>query len=126
MTACQSEGDAVTELVRVPLESGEFIVAEVDNLDIPGGDVILAAPEPGKALAEMQTKLGTGLRRIRPAVTELVEALKDSRPDSVCVEFGLKIGGETGVILAKGTAEVNFKISMEWKQSAGGEAPSGS
>jgi hypothetical protein len=126
MTARRLEGGIVTELVRVPLESGEFIVAEVDKLDIPGSDVILAAPEPGKALAEVQTKLDAGLRRIRPALTELVEALKDSRPDSFCVEFGVKIGGETGVIIAKGTAEVNFKISMEWKQSAGGEATGGS
>jgi hypothetical protein len=116
------EGGAVAELARVPLESGEFIVAEVDRLDIPGGDVVLAAPEPGKALAEVHAKLDVGLRRIRPAVTELVEALKDSRPDSIGVEFGVKIGGETGVILAKGTAEVNFKICMEWKRSPGGEA----
>jgi hypothetical protein len=120
------KGGAVTELVRVPLENGEFIVAEVDKLDIPSSDVILAASQPGKALAQVQTKLDVALRRIRPALTELAEALKDSRPDSFCVEFGVKIGGETGVILAKGTAEVNFKISMEWKQSAGGEAAGGS
>ena len=31
------------------------------------------------------------------------------------MEFGLKIGGETGVIVAKGTAEVNFTIRMSWK-----------
>jgi hypothetical protein len=68
------EGGAVTELVRVPLESGEFIVAEVDKLDIPGSDVILAASEPGKALAEVQTKLDAGLRRIRPALTEVFSA----------------------------------------------------
>lgn len=116
----------MTELVRVPLESGEFIVAEVDRLDIPGSDVVLASPEPGKALAEVHAKLDAGLRRIRPAVTELVEALKDSRPDSIGVEFGVKIGGETGVILAKGTAEVNFKICMEWKRSPDEEAIGGS
>jgi Trypsin-co-occurring domain 1 len=116
----------MTELVRVPLEGGEFIVAEVDKAEIPNGDVILAAPEPGKALAEMQTKLDVSLRRIRPAVTELVETLKGSGPDSFCIEFGVKIGGETGVILAKGTAEVNFKISMEWNKSAAGEATGGS
>ena len=112
----------MTELVRVPLENGEFIVAEVDVLEIPGGEVVLAAAGPGKALTELQTKLGDGLRRIRPAVTELVEALKHSGPDSIGVEFGVKIGGETGVILAKGTAEVNFRVSMEWKRSQAEDA----
>jgi len=109
----------MAELVRIPLESGEYIVAEVDTLDLPGGDVVLAAPEPGKAIAQMSTKLGAGLRSIRPAVAELVEALKGSGPDSIGVEFGVKLGGETGVILAKGTAEVNFKVVMEWKRSSG-------
>jgi hypothetical protein len=32
------------------------------------------------------------------------------------VEFGLKIGGEAGVIIAKGTAEVNFTVRVSWKQ----------
>lgn len=31
------------------------------------------------------------------------------------MEFGVKIGGETGMIIAKGTAEVNFKIALSWK-----------
>jgi Trypsin-co-occurring domain 1 len=33
-------------------------------------------------------------------------------PDETTVDFGLKIGGETGVIVAKGTAEVNFLVSV--------------
>jgi len=110
---------ALTELVRIPLESGEYIVAEVDKADIPRDEVVLAAPEPGKAIAEVRNKLEAGLRTLRPAVSELVEALKDSGPDSIGVEFGVKVGGEIGVILAKGTAEVNFKVVMEWKRSQG-------
>jgi hypothetical protein len=112
------EGGSMAELVRVPLEHGQYIVAEVDKLDIPGDDVVLAGAEPGKTLAEVQAKFGASLRTIRPAITELIETLKDSGPDSINVEFGIKIGGETGIILAKGTAEVNFKVSMAWKRSA--------
>lgn len=111
----------MAELVRVPLESGDYIVAEVDTMDIPGGDVVLAGAEPGKAFIEVQAKLGAAVRSLRPTVAELIEPLKDSGPDSISVEFGLKIGGETGIILAKGTAEVNFKVSMEWKRSASRE-----
>lgn len=111
------EGGGVADLIRVPLENGECIIAEVDQRDIPSSEIVLAAAQPGKALAEMSGKLETGLRTIRPAVTELVEALKGSGPETISVEFGIKIGGETGVILAKGTAEVNFKVSMEWKRA---------
>jgi hypothetical protein len=112
----------MSELIRVPLENGEFIVAEADKFDIPGEEVVLAAPEAGKAIAQLPNKLETGLRAIRPAVGELVEALKGSGPENISVEFGIKIGGETGVILAKGTAEVNFKVVMEWKRSSEGPA----
>lgn len=108
----------MTELVRVPLKSGEYIIAEVEEFDISRDDVVLAAPEQGKVIAEMKTKLETGLRSIRPAVTELVDTLKAASPDSIGVEFGIKVGGETGVILAKGTAEVNFKVTMEWKRQS--------
>jgi hypothetical protein len=108
----------MTELVRVPLGGGECIIAEVDELDISRNDVVLAALEPGKTVTEMKTRLETGLRSIGPAVTELVSTLKAASPDSIGVEFGIKVGGETGVILAKGTAEVNFKVVMEWKPAS--------
>jgi hypothetical protein len=107
----------VAELIRVPLENGGWIIAEVDKLDIPGDEVVLAAAGPGKAVAELPGKLEAGLRAIRPVVAELVEALKGSGPETISVEFGVKIGGEAGVILARGTAEVNFKVALEWKRA---------
>ena len=112
----------MAELVRVPLETGQYIVAEVDKLDIPGDDVVLAGAEPGRTLAEVQAKFGASVRTIRPAIIELIAALKDSGPDSINIVFGIKIGGETGVILAKGTAEVNFTVSMAWNRPADDQA----
>ncbi len=48
----------------------------------------------------------------------MLRTIKDrlvaSSPDHFSVEFGVKLGGETGVILAKGTAEVNLKVTMTW------------
>jgi hypothetical protein len=108
----------MAELIRVPLESGDCVVAEVDKFDVPENEVVLAAPGPGKAIAQISNKLEASLRTIRPVVAGLVEALKDSGPETINVEFGVKIGGETGVILAKGTADVNFKVALEWKRSS--------
>jgi hypothetical protein len=47
---------------------------------------------------------------------ELKMAVPLASPDECGVEFGLKLGGETGVIVAKGTAEVNFVITLTWKK----------
>ena len=49
-------------------------------------------------------------------LTTLKEKLKTASPDHFTVEFGVTIGGETGIILAKGTAEVTFKITMDSAQ----------
>lgn len=32
------------------------------------------------------------------------------------------MGGETGVIIAKGTAEVNFNVTMSWKPGKPGKS----
>ena len=38
----------------------------------------------------------------------------DFQPDEMDVEFGLKVGGEAGVFVAKSSLEANFKIKLKW------------
>jgi len=38
----------------------------------------------------------------------------DTKPDSVRVEFGIKLSASAGVIVASGGDEADFKISMTW------------
>jgi hypothetical protein len=44
------------------------------------------------------------------------ERLVSAGPEQFAVEFGIRLAGETGCILAKGTAEVNLKVTMTWKK----------
>jgi Trypsin-co-occurring domain 1 len=46
------------------------------------------------------------------------DKLVASAPEHFTVEFGVKLGGEAGIIWAKGTAEVNLKITMTWDRKA--------
>jgi hypothetical protein len=43
--------------------------------------------------------------------------LKDLSPDEASVDFGLTVGGEYGMVIAKGTAQVNFAIHVTWKSA---------
>jgi hypothetical protein len=104
----------VSQLVRVPLENGEYLIAEVDQGDIPEDSVVLASPEPGRAVARAAHTLESSLLSLRPALAGLTETLKALTPQEVSIEFGVKLGGETGVILAKGTAEVHFTVHAKW------------
>lgn len=104
----------MTLLMSMPVASGdgETLVVEVGSDEI-SGDLVLAS-EPGQVAVRAQVTLEEALARLKPSLHKLVAVLKEMSPDQTVLEFGLKLGGETGVIIAKGTAEVNFKVTMSW------------
>ena len=65
--------------------------------------------------------LEEALGKLKPALHKIVLMLRDMAPDEASVAFGLNIGGETGVIVAKGSAEVNFSVTMSWKSAHGND-----
>jgi hypothetical protein len=106
----------VAYLLGLPVEadSPDILVFEVDPNEV-SDDLVLASPEPGKVVARAQMTLEEALAKLKPSLQKIVHVLKEISPDETAVTFGLKMGGETGVIVAKGTAEVNFTVQMSWK-----------
>lgn len=103
-------------LLTVPVEVGseETLVFEVDRGEV-SEDLVLASTDPGKVADRARVTLEEALGKLKPSLEKIVGLLKELSPGETVVEFGLKIGGETGVIVAKGTAEVNFAVRMSWK-----------
>lgn len=103
-------------LLGLPVDSAsdELLVFEVDRSEV-ADDLVLASPESGQVVAKANVTLDQALARLKPSLRKMIDVLKDLGPDEAEVEFGLKIGGESGVVIAKGTAEVNFVIRMSWK-----------
>jgi hypothetical protein len=108
----------MTYLLGLPVDSvgDELVVFEVDPREV-SDDLVLASPEPGQVVTRTHVTLEQALTKLKPSLQKLMHMVKELAPDEAEVEFGLKIGGETGVIIAKGTAEVNFVIRMSWKSS---------
>ncbi len=102
-----------TVLLRVPLENGGSVLVEADRTDV-GEALTLATPIAGRAAAEATYTLASSLDELKPLLSTIKEKLAAIGPNDFTVEFGVKMGGETGIILAKGTAEVNLKITMCW------------
>jgi hypothetical protein len=100
-------------LLEVPVEDGTVLLVEADRGEIPQG-LTLASPKPGEAAAKATRSLSESLEQLEPMLRTVKDRLVASTPDHFTVEFGVKLGGETGIILAKGTAEVNLKITMAW------------
>jgi Trypsin-co-occurring domain 1 len=115
------------DLVGLPVDadSADILVVEVDDTQPSGGLVLAAAPDPARGIAKAQVTLEEALTRLKPSLQKLAHMLKETAPEQAEIEFGLKIGGETGVIVAKGTAEVNFIVRMTWKASRPGSDGSG-
>jgi hypothetical protein len=106
-------------LMEVPLDGG-VVVVEVDEVDVPADQLQLAAADTGSVVGRARRALESSLGDVVPAVRAVCEGLRAVAPDEFTVEFGLKVGGETGLIIAKGTAEVNFTVSMTWRGSEAG------
>ena len=104
----------MTFLMSLPLgpDDEQSLVVEVDGSEIP--DDLVLGSDLGKAIVRAQVTLEEALGKLKPSLRKIVDSLKGLSPEHTVVEFGLKLGGETGVIIAKGTAEVNFKVTMSW------------
>jgi NTP-dependent ternary system trypsin peptidase co-occuring protein len=100
-------------LVKIALASGDELSVEVDQVDLPD-DLALASPDLGRATGRLAASLEDGLDVLQPVLEGIAERVKAARPQEFSVEFGIKVGGEAGIYIAKGTTEVNFVITAKW------------
>jgi hypothetical protein len=109
-------GGLVAYLLGLPVggEGDDVLVFEVDRGEV-SDDLVLASDDLGRVTDRARVTLEEALAKLKPALHKVVHMLQELSPDETLVEFGLKIGGETGVIIAKGTAEVNFTVRMSWR-----------
>ena len=107
----------VSYVIDVPIRGGGVLRVQAADADLPPG-LELAALRPGEVVARASESLDSALEQLRPAVDIIRRQLEELTPDEVSVEFGIVLGAETGVVVAKGTAEVHFTISLKW---AGGD-----
>ncbi|MGB8943775.1 MAG: CU044_2847 family protein [Streptomyces sp.] len=95
-------------------DSSEAVAVFETDADLDGTDLELAAGNG--LLARTRMSLQEALEQVKPTLAMVAETLRELGPDEAEVEFGLKMGGETGVIIAKGTAEVNFAVRLTWNR----------
>jgi Trypsin-co-occurring domain 1 len=100
------------------------------SLDREGGSIVVEVDEPegagtvragrGADLPEKaQLTFEEAMGRIRPAAEAIVAKLRDlsDQPDQIGVEFGLKLSGTAGAIVASAAIEANYKVTLTWKHS---------
>lgn len=103
-------------LVEFELEDGGSIVVEVDEPDRGGGTVRAGRESdiPEKARLGFEEAVD----KIRPAAESIIKRLRDltDSPDNVGVEFGLKLTGTAGAVIASTAVEANIKVTLAWNR----------
>ncbi|WP_433304791.1 CU044_2847 family protein [Actinoplanes sp. CA-030573] len=106
----------MTFILPVRLGDGSDAVLEIEaDRDEQGHDLNLIARD-GNRLSPAAFTLAAAMDNVVPVLDRIITRVRQTarRPDEIAVELGLKIGGEHGVILTKGTAEANVKLTVKW------------
>jgi len=111
----------MAEIVEYPLEDGGMLLVQAAAVDAAPGGLGLASPGEERAKKAAQT-LESALSGVMPALKSVTGKLRGLSPDELAVEFGLTLTAETGVVVAKGGAEVHFTVTVTWTgdNAAGG------
>jgi hypothetical protein len=121
--AAFGRGGRVSYLIDVPVEGGGRLLVEAAGWQVTG-DLELAAPRPGEVIARARESLEHSLDQLKPALTAVASRLRAMSPDEFTVEFGLTLGAESGFVVAKGSGEVHFAVTLSWRKEAE-RAPAG-
>ena len=86
-----------------------------------GGGLGLASPNVKDGVKKASQTLDDAIGQITPALEVVARNLKALSPDAVTVEFGLTLTAETGVMVAKGGAEMHFTVTLAWSHENDGD-----
>jgi hypothetical protein len=100
-------------LIEVPVDGGGRLVVQVDEDDLPG-DLVPASR--GEIVARAEQSLENALEQLKPGVRAVLDQMASLGPDEVAVEFGVILGAEAGIVVAKGSSEVHFTVNLTWKR----------
>ena len=99
-------------IIQTTLKDGTILDIEVDS---PPG---LRQAKSNQVIIKVEGAIDTAVERSLMLAEQFAPSIRQAadgiRPDSASIQFGLKFGGEGGVVLAKASAEANLSVSLTW------------
>jgi hypothetical protein len=111
-------GLRVAEVIRFELDGGSSVLVETDE-DTVGVERVSRGAD---GVVEAGRRLEDALASVRDAAHASVKVLRELSPDAVEVEFGIKLSGEVGALIAKASSEGHFRVKMSWSPDTDGTA----
>lgn len=102
----------MTHLKPFQLSNGSVVEIEIEEQERYGAGAVGA----GGKLKQTAETLKEALAGVPEIAEDIYSTVSErlSSADEIQVEFGLKLGVDMGIIVAKSSAEANFKISVKW------------
>jgi hypothetical protein len=107
----------MVEIIEYPLDDGGVLRIQSASVDSQRDDLGLAS-SAGEMTRKAGETLEASLAQVTPALEVVADKLKGLSSDALTVEFGLTLTAETGIVVAKGSAEVHFTVTLAWSKDA--------
>lgn len=118
-----STGAVMDDMVEFTTDDGTRVVM-ADVADVHGSHLISRGGDgPARAVRTFEQSLAGA----RAAAESALRVFREGslRPDSVEIEFGVRMSAEAGAVIVKGTAEGHLTVRLAWtpEQSTTASAP---
>jgi hypothetical protein len=103
-------------VIELPFDAGGTICFEVDEPTATGKTFRGEIP---KTLDRLDVSFESVVSKLKPVVETIAGSLTGlvNKPDSVEIEFEVKLTADAGVVIAKAGSETSLKIKLGWKPS---------
>ncbi len=108
----------MTEVVRFQVGDDSSVLIEVDE-DAFGVERVSRGPD---GVVEAGRRLTEALGSVRDAAQASIDVLHTLSPDGLELQFGVKLAGEAGAIIAKTAAEGHFSVKLTWSPNGSSQA----
>jgi Trypsin-co-occurring domain 1 len=108
----------MTQIVEFPVMAGGVLRVQAVDDTPPRGDgqeLVPASGAPRDQVRRAGETLEAALSSVTPALEVITRQLRRLSPHEVTLEFGLVLGVEHGVVIAKGKGEVHFTVTLVWR-----------
>ncbi|KUN83686.1 hypothetical protein AQJ66_17835 [Streptomyces bungoensis] len=114
----------MSRLVEFTTEEGAVVVVETADA-VTGTRLVSRGEGPSAQTARTFETFEGALDGVRAAAQSALRVFRDGslRPDSVELEFGVKLSAEAGAVIAKGAAEGQLTVRLSWAPASTGQAP---
>ena len=99
-------------IVQFELTDGSPVYVEIDEQDDTTHRRVSVG---GDAIEKAKDRFVDAINKVKPAAEAVLLSFRELQtPDEITLEFGIKLNGKIGALIAAVDSEANFKVSLKW------------